>query len=44
VQQHAFKFLEFMPKMYIRNGLDVMPWQIAALTINWSISQHSFVY
>jgi len=27
----------------IHNGLDVMPRLIAALTINWSNSKHSFM-
>jgi len=27
----------------VHNGLDVMPWLTAALMINWTISQHSFM-
>jgi len=27
----------------VHNGFDMMPRLIAALTINWSMSQHSFM-
>jgi len=29
--------------MYTSNGLDVMPRLTSALTISWSVSQHSFM-